>query len=60
MYQQWVFLLIGNQINCGIKSCLSFFVFSTNYLFLHLVLKTAKSWSGCLVVSNRSFSFATE
>ena len=27
---------------------------------LHLVLKTAKSWSGCLVVSNKSFSFATE
>ena len=23
-------------------------------------LKTAKSWSGCLVVSNKSFSFATE
>ena len=39
---------------------LLFFLFSTNYFFLHLVLKTAKSWSGCLVVSNKSFSFATE
>ena len=36
------------------------FPFITNYFFRHLVLKTAKSWTVCLVVSNKSFSFATE
>ena len=43
------------QIN--IPKCLSS---EPNYFFLHHFFKTAKSWSGCLVVSNKSFSFATE